>query len=39
AGDDRRKTESIRTCLTLDDLREALKTESYDIKRTILYYW
>ncbi|CAF1271257.1 unnamed protein product, partial [Rotaria sp. Silwood1] len=38
AGDDRRRTESIRTCLTLDDLREALKTQGYDIKRTTLYY-
>ncbi|CAF1494249.1 unnamed protein product [Rotaria sordida] len=38
AGDDRRKTESIRTCLTLDDLRETLKTKAYYIKRTTLYY-
>jgi hypothetical protein len=38
ASDDRRRTEVVRSCLTLDDLREKLKTKGYDIKRTTLYY-
>ena len=38
AGDDRRRTEVVRSCLTLDDLREQLKAKGYDIKRTTLYY-
>ncbi|CAF1588411.1 unnamed protein product [Adineta ricciae] len=38
ASDGRRQTETIRPCLTLDDLREKLKQRGYDIKRTTLYY-
>ncbi|CAF0966810.1 unnamed protein product [Rotaria sp. Silwood1] len=38
ASDDRRRSETIRPCLTLDDLREKLKQRGYDIKRTTLYY-
>ena len=38
AGDDRRRTEVVSSCLTLDDLREQLKAKGYDIKRTTLYY-
>ncbi|CAF0985546.1 unnamed protein product [Adineta steineri] len=32
AADDRRRSEIIRSCLTLDDLRATLKTKGYDIK-------
>ncbi|CAF2983520.1 unnamed protein product, partial [Rotaria sp. Silwood2] len=39
ASDDRRRTVTVRSCLTLDDLRETLKMQGYDIKRTTLYYW
>ncbi|CAF3752538.1 unnamed protein product, partial [Adineta steineri] len=38
ASDDRRRSETIRPCLTLDDLREKIKQRGYDIKRTTLYY-
>ncbi|CAF2999610.1 unnamed protein product, partial [Rotaria sp. Silwood2] len=38
ATDDRRSSEIIRPCLTLDDLREKIKQRGYDIKRTTLYY-
>ncbi|CAF1403975.1 unnamed protein product, partial [Rotaria magnacalcarata] len=38
AVDDRRRTETVRSCLTLDDLRETLKMKGYDIKRSTLYY-
>ncbi|CAF4945677.1 unnamed protein product [Rotaria sp. Silwood1] len=38
ASDDRRQSEIIRSCLTLDDLREKIKQRGYDIKRTTLYY-
>ncbi|CAF1291047.1 unnamed protein product [Rotaria sordida] len=38
ASDDRRQSEIIRPCLTLDDLREKIKQRGYDIKRTTLYY-
>ncbi|CAF1339294.1 unnamed protein product [Rotaria sordida] len=38
AIDDRRRTETIRSCLTLDDLRETLKMKGYEIKRSTLYY-
>ncbi|CAF4412548.1 unnamed protein product [Rotaria sp. Silwood2] len=38
ASDDRRQSETIRPCLTLDDLREKIKQRGYDIKRTTLYY-
>jgi len=38
ATDDRRQSEIIRPCLTLDDLSEKIKQRGYDIKRTTLYY-
>ncbi|CAF4894135.1 unnamed protein product, partial [Rotaria sp. Silwood1] len=38
ASDDRRQSETIRPCLTLDDLREKIRQRGYDIKRTTLYY-
>ncbi|CAF1024873.1 unnamed protein product [Rotaria sordida] len=38
ASDDRRRSSTIRPCLTLDDLRDKLKQRGYDIKRTTLYY-
>ncbi|CAF4383590.1 unnamed protein product, partial [Rotaria sordida] len=38
AADDRRRTETIRSCLTLDDLRGTLKKKGYEIKRSTLYY-
>ncbi|CAF4252877.1 unnamed protein product [Rotaria sp. Silwood2] len=38
ASDDRRRSTTIRPCLTLDDLREKIKQRGYDIKRTTLYY-
>ncbi|CAF3242012.1 unnamed protein product [Rotaria sp. Silwood2] len=38
ASDDRRRSATIRPCLTLDDLREKIKQRGYDIKRTTLYY-
>ncbi|CAF4447621.1 unnamed protein product [Rotaria sp. Silwood2] len=38
ASDDRRRSETIRPCLTLDDLREKIRQRGYDIKRTTLYY-
>ncbi|CAF2767137.1 unnamed protein product [Rotaria sp. Silwood2] len=38
AADDRRRTETVRPCLTLDDLRETLKMKGYEIKRSTLYY-
>ena len=38
ASDDRRRSELIRPCLTLDDLREKIRQRGYDIKRTTLYY-
>ena len=38
ASDDKRRTETIRPCLTLDDLREKIRQRGYDIKRTTLYY-
>ncbi|CAF5036160.1 unnamed protein product, partial [Rotaria sp. Silwood1] len=38
SSDDRRQSEIIRPCLTLDDLREKIKQRGYDIKRTTLYY-
>ncbi len=38
ASDDRRRSQIIRPCLTLDDLREKIKQRGYDIKRSTLYY-
>ncbi|CAF4327668.1 unnamed protein product, partial [Rotaria magnacalcarata] len=38
ASDDRRRSEIIRPCLTLDDLREKLRQRGMDVKRTTLYY-
>jgi hypothetical protein len=38
ATDDRRRSQTIRPCLTLDDLVEKVKQRGYDIKRTTLYY-
>ncbi|CAF0900718.1 unnamed protein product [Rotaria sordida] len=38
ASDNRRRSETIRPCLTLDDLREKLKQRGINIKRTTLYY-
>ncbi|CAF3380058.1 unnamed protein product [Rotaria socialis] len=38
ASDDRRRSEIIRPCLTLDDLREKLLQRGMDVKRTTLYY-
>ena len=38
AVDDRRRTAIVRSCLTLDDLRETLKVKGYEIKRSTLYY-
>ncbi|CAF1083211.1 unnamed protein product, partial [Didymodactylos carnosus] len=38
ASDDKRRSEQIRPCLTLDDLREKIKQRGYDIKRSTLYY-
>ena len=38
ASDDRRASQTIRPCLTLDDLREKIKQRGYDIKRSTLYY-
>ncbi len=38
ATDDRRRSQIIRPCLTLDDLREKIKQRGYDIKRSTLYY-
>ncbi|CAF3398459.1 unnamed protein product, partial [Rotaria sp. Silwood2] len=38
ASDDRRRSTTVRPCLTLDDLREKIKQRGYDIKRTTLYY-
>ncbi len=38
ASDDGRRSETIRPCLTLDDLREKIKERGYDIKRSTLYY-
>ncbi|CAF4041373.1 unnamed protein product [Rotaria sp. Silwood2] len=35
---DRRRSTTIRPCLTLDDLREKIKQRGNDIKRTTLYY-
>ncbi|CAF2596257.1 unnamed protein product [Rotaria sp. Silwood2] len=38
AADDNRRSQTIRPCLTLDDLREKIKERGYDIKRSTLYY-
>jgi hypothetical protein len=38
ATDDKRQSQIIRPCLTLDDLREKIKQRGYDIKRSTLYY-
>jgi hypothetical protein len=38
AADGNRRTQTIRPCLTLDDLREKIKERGYDIKRSTLYY-
>ncbi len=38
ASDDRQWSETIRPCLTLNDLREKIKQRGYDIKWTTLYY-
>ncbi|CAF1345587.1 unnamed protein product, partial [Rotaria sordida] len=38
AVDDRRKTGTVRACLTLDGLRETFKMKGYEIKRSTLYY-
>ena len=38
AADDNRRSQAIRPCLTLDDLREKIKERGYDIKRSTLYY-
>lgn len=38
ASDDRRRSEVIRPCLTLDDLREKLRQRGIEVKRTTLYY-
>jgi hypothetical protein len=38
ASDDRCRSETIRPCLALDDLREEIKQHGYDIKRTTLNY-
>ena len=37
-SDDKRRSQTIRPCLTLDDLREKIKQRGYDIKRSTLYY-
>ncbi len=39
AADDRRRSETFRLCLNLDDIHESLKTKGYDIKPSTLYYW
>jgi hypothetical protein len=38
AADGNRRSQTIRPCLTLDDLREKIKERGYDIKRSTLYY-
>ncbi|CAF0992907.1 unnamed protein product [Rotaria sordida] len=38
AAHDNRRSQTIRPCLTLDDLREKIKEHGYDIKRSTLYY-
>ncbi|CAF0723868.1 unnamed protein product [Adineta steineri] len=38
ASDKGRRSETIRPCLTLDDLREKLKQRGIHVKRTTLYY-
>ena len=38
AADDNRSSQTIRPCLTLDDLREKIQEHGYDIKRARLYY-
>ncbi|CAF1029781.1 unnamed protein product [Adineta ricciae] len=38
ASDCGRRSEIIRPCLTLDDLREKLRQRGYYVKRTTLYY-
>jgi hypothetical protein len=38
AADNRRRTDAIQSCLTLDSLNEQLNNKGYQLSRTATYY-